>query len=349
MYKYLPSKKFSIFLISIVIVLLLIYIYSFFTNKNKKNSPVIQNEKTTTLREVLSVDSDNDGLIDWEESLWKTDIKKVDTDGDGTSDGAEVKANRDPLKASTSTVGNEPNDKLEQNVIDAREKVKLSTSTKKLSATENMGRQLLTSYLNTKKLDVDLSESEIQNIIQAILNNLPEITFKAYEEKDIIVSQSSDNESLRIYTNNIAKIILDNLKIETESIDDIIADAAEINTDTNLDEQIKEIFKRFDPLINKNKKSVDDLLKISVPKILLAEHLNLLNSFQGIYQSLELMQKSSDDTVILVLAKNNYPDITKNLVDTILDMTKKLSSLKIRFLSEKDYGYQFFNVIILKE
>ena len=346
MYKYLPSKKFIIILTSIIIALGIIYLFYFLKNKP---APITKTVTSTTLRQAMSKDSDNDGLQDWEETLWQTDSKNPDTDGDGTSDGDEIKLNRNPLIPNTAPTNKEPNDKLEQKVIDAREKIIASTSTISINATEMMGRELLTNYLNTKKINTDLSQTEIQSIIQNALYNLPEIKFKTYTDKDIIISTASDNESLRIYTNKIAEIILNNFKIETESVDNIINDAADINTDTNIDGQIEKIFVRFDPLVTKNKKSVDDLLKISVPKVLVNEHLSLLNSFQGIYQSLDTMQKSADDTVILVLVKNSYPDTNQNLVDSLLAMTKKLSSLKVNFKSKNDYGYQLFNVIILKE
>ena len=55
-----------------------------------KTAPATQSETNLTL------DSDNDGLRDWEEVLWKTDSKIADGDGDGTNDGDEVKAGRNP-------------------------------------------------------------------------------------------------------------------------------------------------------------------------------------------------------------------------------------------------------------
>lgn len=43
-------------------------------------------------------DTDKDGLMDWEEQLWKSDLSNPDTDGDGTMDGEEVRLGRDPVK-----------------------------------------------------------------------------------------------------------------------------------------------------------------------------------------------------------------------------------------------------------
>ncbi len=43
---------------------------------------------------AYDLDSDSDGLKDWEETLWGTDPKNPDTDGDGTEDGSAVEAER---------------------------------------------------------------------------------------------------------------------------------------------------------------------------------------------------------------------------------------------------------------
>lgn len=48
--------------------------------------------------ENIFVDSDQDGLSNEEERLYKTDPQKRDTDGDSYSDGVEVKSGYDPLK-----------------------------------------------------------------------------------------------------------------------------------------------------------------------------------------------------------------------------------------------------------
>lgn len=54
---------------------------------------------------TVLADSDNDGLQDWEEALWRTDPADPDTDKDGTADGEETRHNRNPLRAG-------PNDEL---------------------------------------------------------------------------------------------------------------------------------------------------------------------------------------------------------------------------------------------
>ena len=74
--KFLPSKKFLLMMgigLGGIIVIFLIF---FFLNKkeffNAKSSPLEIDHQT--VNGLLQTDSDNDGVPDWEESLWGTDI-----------------------------------------------------------------------------------------------------------------------------------------------------------------------------------------------------------------------------------------------------------------------------------
>ncbi len=69
-------------------------------NQSNTENPVVEEGGVQSVR-----DSDNDGLADWEERLWKTDPNNPDTDGDGTSDGDEVLLGRNPLKPGPDDVG----------------------------------------------------------------------------------------------------------------------------------------------------------------------------------------------------------------------------------------------------
>lgn len=53
----------------------------------------------TKTKSPLLEDPDNDGLMNWEEELYKTNPQNPDTDRDGTPDNEELKLGRDPSKA----------------------------------------------------------------------------------------------------------------------------------------------------------------------------------------------------------------------------------------------------------
>lgn len=56
---------------------------------NIKEKEVLDNQEES--------DTDNDGLLDWQELLYGTDSEIADTDGDGMSDGEEVQKSRSPI------------------------------------------------------------------------------------------------------------------------------------------------------------------------------------------------------------------------------------------------------------
>jgi len=345
MYKYLPSKKFQLIILSLLIVLGLIYFLNYISKTEKVvvKTPLIK-EIDPKLSALMDQDADGDKLKDWEESLWKTDSQKIDTDGDGTNDGEEVALSRDPLKPNTAKNNEVPTDKISPEVADNREKITEDFS--QLTTTEKMSRELFLQYIASVRDGSPLTDTEIQNIVNNTLSYVPSITFKTYTSKDLSTSLTNDNETYRVYSNAIAKIILQNLVTETETVDEIIADTAKLNTPQKQAEQMGEIFKRFDPLIAKNKRSVDELLKVTVPQSFLSEHLGLLNAWQEIYESLDLMQQSTNDLIILVILNNNYPLSIQNLSKATLEMTKEIYTKKIIYTGDKNFGNYLFNVKI---
>src|SRR3990167_5885058 len=92
----MPSRK---IIIPLICISLTAGAWWFFANKQKQ----VPAENRIAAADnnaggTLSQDSDNDGLKDWEEALWKTDAHNPDTDGDGTTDNHEILAKRDPRK-----------------------------------------------------------------------------------------------------------------------------------------------------------------------------------------------------------------------------------------------------------
>jgi hypothetical protein len=223
--------------------------------------------------------------------------------------------------------------------------IKTQADFDKLTVTEKMSREILIQYTNNAKTGFLLTDNEIQNIVNRALAYIPKMTFKIYSEKDIITTNNLDYNTLRNYTNTIAKILLDNINTSTETVDSIIADI-DTSDEIKTDEEIRVIFQRFTPLINKNRQTVSDLLKVTVPTVFVPEHLKLTNSVEEIYEKLTLMQKSYNDMAVLVNVKGSYSTSTENLSTALIEMSHKLSVAKVTFSSTNDYGYQLFNVIM---
>jgi hypothetical protein len=105
------SKKFSIF-VAILILFIGIFVGGFLFIKNKAGSANISDQvnylfgkENSVATQDKNADSDNDGLPDWQEKVYRTDPRKPDTDGDGYMDGEEAASGYDPTKKA-------PNDAL---------------------------------------------------------------------------------------------------------------------------------------------------------------------------------------------------------------------------------------------
>lgn len=152
--KYLPSKKFTIITISVFTVLMII----FFVGKwiQYRNTPKTQNTignseqiltESSTLSDLVTKDSDLDGIPDWEESLWGLDPNNKYTN-EGISDADWVAQKKKELAASSE------ND--------------TSTSTgQNLSETDKFSREFFTT-ITTLKQSGNLDQSAVSNIANVV-------------------------------------------------------------------------------------------------------------------------------------------------------------------------------------
>lgn len=71
-------------------------LYAWFVTRQITNTQYQEQEETSTSDDTGLIDSDQDGLFDWQEDLYGTSNKLRDSDGDGVSDGDEVAIGHDP-------------------------------------------------------------------------------------------------------------------------------------------------------------------------------------------------------------------------------------------------------------
>lgn len=138
--RYLPSTRFAVFVLSIVVAIVLVIAASYLgAGKPISSALAVISNVTTGQREIGDIDTDGDGLRDWEEGVRGTDPKRADSDNDGTNDGDEVKANRDPNKPG-------PDDSLAD---EASEKflAELLASASSTNLTDNLSQTIFARYV----------------------------------------------------------------------------------------------------------------------------------------------------------------------------------------------------------
>lgn len=321
----MPSKKF----ILAVIILAVIFTagFAFYKYKNNPLKKDLAYEKKSVaepkkLNEFLDKDTDQDGLKDWEETLWKTDPNNSDTDKDGTTDGEEVKTNRDPLKPG-------PNDKLE--ISSDLNAANTDTLTQKL------GKEFLADYLTKKGKDA-LTQNQKESIVNSMLLNLTnadkEQVSIVYELKDIKTSNDSSKGTIKKYVNNMG-IAFQNFNSIQKGEMTIFAEIL-FNENEEFPEKIEEL--KTNRLIYE--KTVKDILKIPVPSKYADIALSLVNVLNNTAKAISKMELIYSDPAQTVLAIQEYFNESNNTVDALKNFKSNLNKDKI-FLMPDEPGYVF--------
>ncbi|MDP3934977.1 MAG: hypothetical protein Q8Q46_02065 [Candidatus Giovannonibacteria bacterium] len=331
---YLPSKNF----IALVSAALVILFTGWFVSMVWNSAPeTLKSPSQAAATSFLAAyqnanrDTDNDGLKDWEEILWKTDPNKADTDGDGALDGPEVKDGRDPMVAGHKLANSAWNDVLESK-IEENAKSKEGKTITKLVAEE-----FASNYFLSKGVEGDLLQSSAKSDIANSLSGTIEKEIAAYKDafslSNLKISQNSGGEFAKTYLNKIGAL-LEKEPAGTQTAEPIILRMI-------LEENNFEKTKLFDPYIEAYKKLVADLKNVSAPTAYKELHLELINALNNTRQSVEFMRGVEKDPAGTMIGIRLYITQGERIKNFLISMKDRIDSENITFL-QNEGGY-FFN------
>jgi len=178
----------------------------------------------TALIESQDKDSDNDGLKDWEEELYKTSPYDPDTDGDGYLDGEEINSGHNPLVKA-------PGDDVFLYPLPLGEKYNITQHIFQNSTTLLLDSYLLhkSEYLEDHPEITDPAQflASVPQSIQRelvnqaiydnflyvmenskeIFNQFPEIFDMTISDQEIKISQDNSKETIQIYLSKLSSLI----------------------------------------------------------------------------------------------------------------------------------------------
>lgn len=279
---WLPSKKLVLSFGTLAILLLGTVAISELFNKNDVYLGENNSVKVSELRGSFSEkDTDGDGLMDWEESLWKTNINNIDTDGDGTNDGDEILQKRNPVVAG-------PDDLLKEEILSEDNFFKY-TDEENLTETDKLSRDLLVGYLSMKK-NGSFEENKTQ-FIQSLSQDVTEISKeksgKFYTSADIDVIESNKKSDLDAYKKKFIGIMM----FSNDPSQDIFIFRDALQNDSNIE------ISKLDASISLYEYMMENLLSIKVPSSLLQPHLIIVNSFDDMIEGTKKMRNVMIDPV----------------------------------------------------
>ncbi|MDD4989187.1 MAG: hypothetical protein PHV42_02050 [Candidatus Pacebacteria bacterium] len=332
-----PSNKIIILLIVAVLIVGGTFFFKNFGGKINWNpfaskTPDTQNQDQQVLAEnEINKDSDNDGLKDWEEKLWKTDLNNPDTDGDGTPDGEEVKEGRDPTIPNTAPTGTTPNDTITKAV--AIKKIIENSGDENLNATDKLSRAFLAEYLGTKPSSGVMSDADKSALIGTLAaNSITQSTYKHHDSTELKILEDGSQAAIKNYGNILGKIIITNTRAKLENETSILQSA--------LTSGDKTILSGLDPIIARYRTIIEQGMKISIPPTATVLHLNFINALTDLAESINNMKVVFEDPLTTLNSLSAYSRAEIELEQSIRDLNDYFQKNGVVF-SKNEYGYTF--------
>jgi hypothetical protein len=236
----------------------------------------------TTVGDLVNKDTDTDGILDWEESLWGTDPTLKETTP-GTPDATAIEKIKAQNKDESETANSQnPDDK-----------------TPELTQTEKFARELFatTSALNQNG-GIDSSTAEqigaaladkIQNAVQR----------KIFSLADIKTTTDNSGESIRRYSTALNEIYT-----KYSDTKDVLSILQEVMTDPNNPDA--EALEQLNPIILQAGEVIEKLQKITVPQTLSFLHLDLLNSSELVLENVTDLKFFITDPLVAIAAVSQF-------------------------------------------
>ena len=258
------------------------------------------------LGDVLSRDTDKDGILDWEEGLWGTDPTKKDTNDDGVSDKEEIGR----MKAERAATSGEP----------ASADSSGEASEENLTQTDKFARELFSTVAalsqsgeiddNTVAQITDSLASQIQNPVQR----------KVYTMADLKVTQDNSTQAFQKYSDDTDKIFIGRYPFD-EKVADILQRFSEGGEDGDA-----AVLSELDPIIKNLKEMVDGMTTVNVPSEISNFHLAITNNLEKVFENLSDIRTLDSDPVLSMGAINTYPDNLAALNESVIAELKAFAN-----------------------
>ena len=237
---------------------------------------------------IQQIDTDNDGLRDWEETLYGTDPDVADTDGDGVGDGTEVRSGRDPLISG---------DEIKDEIAQAESSFVFYKDDPDLSRTDVLARDIFSTYSQLKSSEAFGTDIAERAIDETITENVILQSPQPYALTD--VTTVSDNAGTKAAYRAVYIEATRSLRVISFHELELLARFVELGEQEAYNELIsnRDAYRNF----------LESMVAVSaVPEEIAAVHVELLNNMASLLFSLEQMLLIEGDPLSVLLYSEKY-------------------------------------------
>lgn len=284
---------------------------------NSKKEKELKSSVSESLSENF-VDSDNDGLPDWQEELYRTDPFNPDTDGDGYLDGEKVNSDNDPYPLPLGEKYNITQKILNQEAIQNVLSSYLAQGVEYLEAHPEINdSDPLLAPIDSSIMEEMLERSINENYDYLIgpnqehLSELSDIFDISISDEQINISEDNSKPAIQFYIYEISQWLNSDIFFLQNEALQIISFALESQDFDNLDK-----------LIKLNDEWIDQMKEIIVPsswKEIHKQGLATIILFRNIFISLRDMEsdpfKAYYATEELEELSNSWTELIKKAIN----------------------------------
>ena len=217
--------------------------------------------------ERSDVDTDMDGLPDWEEILWGLNPYLADTDNDGVDDAQYVRNRKN---------------------IQERRDAGFENYETNMTESERLGRSIYTAILAIEEsggtLDLE-TRDQISNNIAEYVKQIP-VSGRLYVRDELNLVENT-RELTRKYQQEMESL-LSKYPVETADIQLLVES---LESDEPRKSELKKAAEKYDILVN-------ELVSLDVPYAIGARHTELLNSISHVAGSLKNLSADEQDELL---------------------------------------------------
>ena len=282
----LKNKRVVLVALAVVLLALLFFIKtkSEWTNEEMASAGLVSGDEI--LGDVLSKDTDKDGILDWEEGLWGTDPTKGDTNDDGVSDKEEIAR----MKAERGTTSGEP----------ASADGSGGASEENLTQTDKFARELFTTIAALNQSG-EIDENTVEELTNSLATQIQNpVQRKVFTISDLKISSDSSKEAITVYDKATDKIFLNKYPFD-EQVANTLQKFVEADEST-----ATSVLVELDPTLKNLSEIIADMQELAVPSILANFHLDITNNLEKILENLNDIQNFESDPLAAIGAVNEY-------------------------------------------
>jgi len=265
-----------------------------FVRGNQENG--LTTYETITLRDLVNKDTDGDGVLDWEESLYGLDSTKKET-APGISDSAALEKLKIQQLQSGESLLNEEAGQGEES----------------LTQTEKFSRELFATVAATSQGGT-LDQATIDQLVASLAGKMENpVVRKVFLASDINIVRDDSAQAMKNYLDTVNKIeakypIKGNV---SNVLEKFVADENNVNISAlaELDLVIK-------PLQN----GMNEALKMKVPQSLASLHLDSLNGLERVIENLNDIKLFDTDPILALGAISQYDKNATSLESSALKL-----------------------------